>query len=367
MKDMNNPFNPSFGKVPPIYIERNRQVEELVSEIKNPDSPYQITLIYGQRGSGKTSFMSALCQEFEKQKDFIILNIPSSGNILLSYVQGIYNKTSKAIQKTLDSLDGISLSIFGFQVEYNKKDKEQVNYQILLEKILKKLSEKNITVLAVIDEVKASAELKDFISVYQILLLQNLPVRLLLAGLPQNVSELQNDNHLTFLLRAPRITLEPLDSSNVRYNYKKAFEKGGKVLGEKALDKMTKGAGGYAYAFQLMGWLVWKNTANKITEKEVTSILDEYKMLLFRNAYIKISENFSQMDKLFVISMAKNAGATSMKKLVEETGKSNAYLSNYRARLLDSQIIKQTSYGYVGFVLPYFREFVNERLVPEFE
>ena len=172
----------------------------MISELKNPDSPYQTTLVYGQRGSGKTSFMSALCLELEKEKDFIILNIPSSGNILLSYVQGIYSKTSKAVQKTLDSLDGVPLSVFGVQLEYNKKDTGQINYQILLEKILKKLSEKKITVLAVIDEVKASGGLKDFISVYQILLQQNLPVRLLLAGLPQNVSELQNDNRLTFLI-----------------------------------------------------------------------------------------------------------------------------------------------------------------------
>ncbi|MCR5621028.1 MAG: hypothetical protein K6G18_04155 [Treponema sp.] len=81
--------------------------------------------------------MSALCLELEKEKDFIILNIPSSGNILLSYVQGIYSKTSKAVQKTLDSLDGVPLSVFGVQLEYNKKDTGQINYQILLEKTLK--------------------------------------------------------------------------------------------------------------------------------------------------------------------------------------------------------------------------------------
>ena len=364
---MSNPFNPGFGKLPPIFIDRARQIEDLVNELKNPDSPYQTLLVYGQRGSGKTSFMTALSQKIERQNDFIILNIPSSENILLSYVQGIYNKTSKAVQKTLDSLDGISVSLFGVQFEYNKKGETQVNYQLLLEKILKKLSDKKITVLAIIDEVKVCAELRKFISIYQILLQQNLPVRLMMAGLPQNVSELQNDNQLTFLLRAPRIILEPLDSSNVRFNYKKAFENGKKTVDEKALDKMTKACGGYAYAFQLMGWLVWKNSSAKITEKDVNSILDEYKMLLFRNAYIKISESFSQMDKNFVIAMAKNAGPTPMKKLVEETGKSNAYLSTYRSRLLDAQVIKQTSYGYVGFVLPFFREFVNERLVNEFE
>ncbi len=364
---MNNPFNPSFGKVPPIYIDRTELIENLVEELKNPDSPYQTTLVYGQRGSGKTSFISALSHEIESNNDYIILNIPSTGNVLRSYVQGIYSKTSKAVQKTLDSLDGISVSIFGVQVEYNKKDNEQINYQLVLEKILKKLSEKNITVIVVIDEVKASAEFREFISIYQILLSQNLPVRLILAGLPQNVSELQNDNQLTFLLRAPRITLTSLDSSNVRFNYKKAFENAGRTIEDKALDKMTKASGGYAYAFQLMGWLVWKNTTNTVTEKDVNAVLDEYKMLLFRNAYIKISENFSQMDKIFVTTMAKSPNSTSMKKLVEATGKSNAYLSNYRARLLDSQVIVQTSYGYIGFSLPFFREFVNERMAPEFE
>ena len=68
---MNNPFNPSFGKVPPIYIDRTQQIEELVTELKNSDSPYQTSLIYGQRGCGKTSFMSAICQEFEKEKTLL--------------------------------------------------------------------------------------------------------------------------------------------------------------------------------------------------------------------------------------------------------------------------------------------------------
>ena len=46
-------------------------------------------LHYNSRRRGKTAFTSALCQEIEKEKDFIILNIPSTGNILLSYTQVI--------------------------------------------------------------------------------------------------------------------------------------------------------------------------------------------------------------------------------------------------------------------------------------
>lgn len=359
---MNNPFNPSFGKVPPIYIDRGEQISDYISELKNPDSPYQTALIYGQRGSGKTAFMSAICNELSSRKDFIVLKIPASGDVLLSYVQGIYDKSAKELQKSFDSIDGISVSVLGVQFEYNKKDNVHVNYQNMLEKMLKKLAEKQVTVVAVLDEIKATEELKKFIEIYKILLESNYPVRLIMAGLPQYVSDLQNDAQLTFLLRAPRIITGPLDISNIRFNYKKAFENTGKSIDDDALSLMVKSTGGYAYAFQLMGYLVWKNSSEYADIHVVKAVLDEYKMLLYRNAYTKISESFSQMDKVFVIAMAHNKGAVAMKKLVEATGKSNSYLSNYRARLLDDQVIQQSSYGYVGFCLPFFREFVLERL-----
>ena len=65
---MNDPFNPSFGKVPPIYIDRIGQIEELVSELKNLDSSYQTILFYGQRGSDKPSFKAALCMKQRSKK-----------------------------------------------------------------------------------------------------------------------------------------------------------------------------------------------------------------------------------------------------------------------------------------------------------
>ena len=61
MKAMNNPFNPSFGKVPPIYIDRTAQIEELVSELRNPDSPYQTTLVYGNAGHKPVGWATWIC------------------------------------------------------------------------------------------------------------------------------------------------------------------------------------------------------------------------------------------------------------------------------------------------------------------
>ena len=44
----------------------------------------------------------------------------------------------------------------------------------------------------------------------------------------------------------------------------------------------------------------------------------------------------------------------------EKMGKKKNYISMYRRRLIDSQVIKSVERGYVSFTLPYFTEFINE-------
>ena len=361
-----NPFNPSFGKLPPIYIDRSEQIGELVDEFHNPDSPYQTTLIYGQRGSGKTAFMVAVCDELRKDKNFIVVDIPSHDDILRTYVQCIYDQATKDVKKALDTIDSLSVSVLGVQVGYNKKDTEP-NYLIVLQNMLKKLAEKNITVLAAIDEIELSTELKNFVSIYKILLQQNLPVRLMMAGLPQNVTAFQNSKGMTFLLRAARITLQPLNVPNIKFNYKKAFDKTGRKYEEDALTFMAKSTAGYAYAFQLIGYLAWKSKDEVVTLKTVKSLIDEYKTLLYRNAYGAICDALSEKDIAFIVAMAGQSTETvKMSAISEATGEPASYLSKYRLRLIDAQVIGQSKYGYVKFTLPFFKNYVQEFVVDEF-
>ena len=53
---------------------------------------------------------------------------------------------------------------------------------------------------------------------------KNLKVSLLMAGLPENVSEIQNDDVLTFLLRANRIVLNPLNLETIKLSYSIFFK-----------------------------------------------------------------------------------------------------------------------------------------------
>lgn len=53
---MNNPFNPSFRRIPTIFLNRGQLINEVVEELNNPNSPYKVSIVYGMRGVGKTTF-----------------------------------------------------------------------------------------------------------------------------------------------------------------------------------------------------------------------------------------------------------------------------------------------------------------------
>lgn len=50
---MNNPFNPSFGRIPEIFLNRGQLIDNVTDELANPNSPYKISIVYGTRGVGK--------------------------------------------------------------------------------------------------------------------------------------------------------------------------------------------------------------------------------------------------------------------------------------------------------------------------
>ena len=355
-----NPFNPNFGKVPPVFIDRGETVRELIEGLSDTGSPYQTTLISGVRGVGKTALLSDVCNEIRTDKKWIVADIPSNSNILETLVQTIHVKASSELRKALDSIDGVSVSILGVGFSYSAKD-NKVNYQLLLEQMLEKMQENNTHLLVAIDEVTANKQVKLFASVYQIMVRRNYPISLVMTGLPKNISELQNDSVLTFLLRSARVDLPLLNKISVTYSYKRTFEDGGKQIATNVLNKMTALTNGYSYAFQLLGYLVWNTGADEITSETVDSVMETYKENLFRNAYFKIYEELSSVDKKFVDVMAMSEDTSvSMKYITEQMGKNAGYISTYRRRLIDSGVIQADSYGYVAFSLPLFDEYIKE-------
>lgn len=230
--------------------------------------------------------------------------------------------------------------------------------------LLETLRQRGQSVLIAIDEIEISPDVQAFASMYQSLIGQDYPLALLMTGLPARVSEVQNDDTLTFLLRANRVQLAPLDDEAVRQSYQQAFEEGGRQIDYLVLDQLASQVKGYAYAFQTIGYYTWRFSQESmvIDDQLAAKVIDATKADLFRNAYEQMYRDSSPTDQrvLRAIARLNRDEPVATRALQEELGWQANQLSVYRARLLDAELIKAPQRGVVQFNLPLFAEFIAE-------
>ena len=151
----------------------------------------------------------------------------------------------------------------------------------------------------------------------------------------------------------------PLDPFDIKYRYQKAFARAGKEISNSTLMKMTKLTKGYAYAFQDLGYYVWQHSDTQVTAEDIDNVLSLFKHDLFRNAYTKIVSELSPTDRQFLLTMAKSKeNVVEISEIRQQMGKNTNYISQYRKRLIDSQVIVEAGYGKVAFSLLFMGEFI---------
>lgn len=361
---MKNPFNPSFGRVPKIYLDRQQTIHQLEEDIQDIDSPYLTTLIYGMRGSGKTTLLTDISHAISRRPEWIVVDLTMSDALIPTLIELVYKQADSTLKKMLNKINGISVSTAGvLKIAYQSNQASITNspYQPLLESLAENLKQKHLKLLITIDEISSTPSLREFAAIYQILLRNEYHIALLMAGLPNKVSELQNDDILTFLLRSQRIYLEPLSLLTIKNSYRRAFSRDNRSIDENVLNFITKITNGYAYAFQLLGYLLWRTGKQNINQDTVDQVLPNYKAELFRNVYLKMYQELSKVDQEFVLAMAELGGPTVKTAAIgAKMGKPKNYISTYRRRLLDDQLIKSPTWGELKFTLPFFEEFVIE-------
>lgn len=355
----NNPFNPSFGKMPSIFLKRGSLSQRIINELNRENSPFQTSLIYGQRGSGKTTLMSEIASKLEKNKDWMIIDLVLDNDLLISLTNQLQEHLLKL--KLIKNLD-IKMNLLGIDINASLAQNIDANFQQILQTSLEKLTKKGKKVLINIDEVHLTPLLKKFANCYQIMIRKNLNVSFLMAGLPENVSEIQNDDVLTFLLRANPIVLDPIDLETIKLSYKHIFQKANFNIDDKTILYMTKQTQGFACAFQLLGYHVWRyatdQNKNTISISLIDEILDIYLSDLNRNVYFKVYNDLSFKEKEFVQAIKVKG-----QEIGKIMNKSANYLAVYRRKLIDDQVIKPDGYGYVSFLLPHFDKFIEQEMI----
>lgn len=136
--------------------------------------------------------------------------------------------------------------------------------------MIENLAQHHKKILFTIDEVTASPQIKAFTFAVQQMLRKNSPVFLLMTGLYQNISDLQNEKNLTFLYRAPKIILSPLNIGAMADNYRQNIKSYQPMMPER-WQKLTKG---YPFAFQVVGYFLWKDST------EFTKVISQSRQYL---------------------------------------------------------------------------------------
>ncbi|MDC7278416.1 ATP-binding protein [Butyrivibrio fibrisolvens] len=340
----NNPFTLTFGKQPGEYIYRYENTDTIVSTFEADNPISQAYLIEGVRGSGKTVLMTAIANIFSERDEWVVVDLNSTQDLITDFAQRLCAECNK-IPNLLKS--GFSVSVAGFGVGVNGIGQTQDNVGII-DSILSSLKKKNKKVLITIDEAMPSENMRFFASQFQIFIRKDYPIYLLMTGLYENIYAIQNDPALTFLLRTPKINMEPLSIPQITKQYKAIFK-----LETEDAHKMALITKGYAFAFQALGMLYYEYN-DTLQWDELLSKFDD---LLDDFVYKKIWEGLSEKDRELVRVIG--TGVTSVSDICEKLQISNTSFPRYKERLLKKGVLSIAGRGLVELSLPRFAEVVE--------
>lgn len=334
-----NPFSLSFGKAPVNAIRQEKQLNEIVEGFTAENPEFQVCMITGVRGSGKTVMLTEVSSEIRKDKNWIVVELSPERDLLHALTAELSNR--KDLMQVFKDAK-INLSFLGFGLEIDSEP-PVTDIVVALDKMLGQLSKRGKKVLVTIDEAVSNQHVREFASQFQIYMRKKHNVFLLMTGLYEKIYELQNEDSLTFLYRAPKVVMQPLNSILVAKQYKEVFN----ITDDEAKEMATI-VNGYPYAYQVMGYLCYKN---KCSYKQ---ILDEFDAYLAEYVYEKIWSELSEKDRTVIIAIAESQHGKN-KEIRELCNLSSSELSVYRDRLIKKGIVFSPKYGSLDFTLPRFQ------------
>jgi hypothetical protein len=341
---MSNPFSLTFGKSPLEMIPRVVQQQEITDMFSAEIINQQVYIITGLRGTGKTVLLNDIAKYYRNEDRWEVIELNSERDLLQSLASKLYD-----IKGVKDAFIKAKIDVSALGIGVSAEDTFQYNdIESAIAKMLEVLKDKKKRLLITIDEVVNSKNMRIFASAFQIFVRQDYPIFLLMTGLLQNITNLQDEKSLTFLYRAPKIQLGSLNISAIKEKYKQVFE----LEDEEALE-LARYTKGYPFAFQVLGYMYW-NTPS------VSNVMLDYKLYLYEMVYDKMWSELSKKDKKVCVAIAKSE--TGKIKEVREILKMTSNEFNpYNDRLKKKELILKSERGYCEFVLPFFKEYVLER------
>lgn len=339
-----NPFNITFGINPVETVERDDELNEIIGTFNEELNGSHSIIITGPRGSGKTALLTLCKETLSKDDRWIVIEVNPEEDIQKQVAAGIYDKGSVAklfLKAEFSfSFHGLGLSIEG--------DEPVNDILTLLSRMLAYLKKKGKKVLVALDEVSNMPYVRSFIHAFQILYREGYPIYFLMTGLYENVNDIENSRSLTFLYRAAKIDLKPLNIRLICRSYMDIFK-----IDSNSAMKLANFTKGYAFAYQLLGSLLYRSEKVEIDE----SIIDQFDIKIAEKSYDKIWDDLPNKEKDCLIALSHSKMGKNDEIMQELDMKKNE-LSVYKKRLSNKGLIDTSVRGVSTLVLPRFKEFI---------
>jgi hypothetical protein len=363
-----NPFKPSFGVSPPVLVGRDALIEELVEGLEDgPGSAARATIYTGARGSGKTVMLNAV-EDRARELGWLVVSETASPGFVDRIARQelprlLESFDPKAVRRRLTGITG-PMGSGGATWSTTESHVPEATLRSQVELITDLLAENETGLLVTLDEIHHNqiAELRQLATTVQHAFREERQLAFVGAGLASAITDVVNDEVLTFLRRAERHALGSVASEDVARAIRTPVEESGRTITEDVLDVMVKGTRGYPFLIQLVGAQVWRlrRSEPEISMESAREGVSDALRRLGRLIYEPALADASDIDKSFLLAMAKDDDPSRMKDIQQRLEIDANFASQYRLRLIASELIESTGHGYVDFALPYLRDYLRE-------
>ncbi|GAA4694391.1 AAA ATPase domain-containing protein [Promicromonospora umidemergens] len=363
MTTRRNPFKPTAGATPPLLVGRHDDLDEFEESLDDgPGAPGRLTIFTGARGVGKTVMLTEVSDRALRRGWVTIADAALPG-LIDRLTDEVTDHLHELDPSRLPGRDLTGLSIGGSGVTFSERQVARPRWRKQLGALLDALEQNETGLLLTVDEVHSSAreELRQLAATYQLLVREDRNIALAFAGLPAAVSDLLNDDVLTFLRRANQVELKDVALDDVRTALRSTVRENGREITEPALDHAAQATGGYPFMIQLVGYHVWrKATGDLIDEESVLEAIPVARRRLGATVHATALADLSDVDRTYLLAMSQDDGESSTGELARRIGASSQHAGVYRARLIAAGMIEPTRHGHVDFALPFLREYLRE-------
>lgn len=349
MDGFSNPYAVAFGRIPTSYINRDTLVDEIVSAFSSEYVDAQCYKLTGVRGSGKTVTLTEISKKLASDNDkWIAIDLSSSEQIVQDLISKLYD-----LVPFLAQFIDVELNLSDFGVGINvASNRPTASIDVAFEKILAYIKKKNKKLLVTIDEINKSKEIEHFIKLFQQMVRGEYPIYFLAAGLHGKIEELENTEGLTFFYRAPKLKMEPLNLTLIRSDYQKKLG-----VSREVAEKMAFLTKGYAFAYQALGKYMWESGEKDLTD----DVMAQVDAALEEGAYKIIWRELTNTERIYVSFLCQK-NVMEVSELLELTKKKASEWTRPRKSLIDKDLLGIPRRGAVEFVLPRFKEFIDNRM-----